>query len=355
MSQTLGVAPAAPPADSVSGLESACELVAGILRFDRDDAAYEPSAGPGSELEFAPSPGLSLLGVGAPAPEVWAVDGGQALVADARTVTVVAVRSARACWRSGDVVTEAGPVELVVLGTRHARDWLGDRGLIVGPDTAVDVSLLRDWAEWSLLSRCVEEAAPGAIVLLDGDLAPDWRVPAEVRMGLLDTASERGVSVVGVTKHSSLALGLAPMVGVFEHRARATHGDAACWWSEVATVRRAQRSPGLLAADQSAVAPALVRVCIARLDRLAPFAFRIDVGGAGEPEEVLVSLRSACNDAAFPGYPFPLSIADSAAACSGWVRAELWAEMCDELRRRGVDQATIERTFADRHHLMERS
>jgi hypothetical protein len=335
------------------GLGDACRIVAEILAAGSADSAAAPNAGHGSELDFLDNPALRPLVASTAPSEVWAVDGGQAYIADARTIAVVGVRGACVRWRDGELLEMPGPIEVVVLGSGAERSWLAERGLSVGADTAVDIALLRDWTEWALLARCVEQASPGALVLLDGDLAPDWRVAPERRHELLDTAARRGVSVIGVTKHSSLALGAAPMVGVFEQRAHDVFGADACWWSEVAVVRREQTSPGLLESPEDRTA-ALLRVCIARLDRLAPFAFRIDVGGAGEPEEVLAALACVSNDAAFPGYPFPLSVVDAIAACSGWVRSELWADVRDGLVARGLDHATINRAFADRHHLMER-
>jgi hypothetical protein len=70
---------------------------------------------------------------------------------------------------------------------------------------------------------------------------------------------------------------------------------------------------------------------------------------------VLSSLSALCDDAAFPGYPYPLSVADRLAACPPWVREDLWAQISESLERAGVDAEVLERAFADRHRLMERS
>src|SRR5207253_1431592 len=78
--------------------------------------------------------------------------------------------------------------------------------------TSVDANLLRDRWEWDAVERCVEEAEAGALVLVDGDLVPDWRIPSMFVAELLERAAARGVLVAGVTKHSSLARGGAPLV-----------------------------------------------------------------------------------------------------------------------------------------------
>ena len=94
---------------------------------------------------------------------------------------------------------------------------------------------------------------------------------------------------------------------------------------------------------------------VARLDPDARFAFRVDLAGDVPAEPALAALSALADDAAFPGYPFPLSVADRLAACAEWVRDDVWAQISDELDRAGVEPEVRERAFADRHRLMERA
>ena len=166
---------------------------------------FEPS------LEFRP-----LVRASAPA-DVWAVDGGQALVADARCLQVYATRASRVRWQGGhSTLEDSGPLVVHLLGLgeeREARLALARSGAPVAADTLVDVNLLRDWAEWSAVASCVDGCAPGGMVLVDGDLQPDWRIPSSWLAQLLAAAQSRGVTLVGVTKHSSLSYGGAPLLG----------------------------------------------------------------------------------------------------------------------------------------------
>jgi hypothetical protein len=154
------------------------------------------------------------------------------------------------------------------------------------------------------------------------------------------------VDVVGVTKHSSLAQGGAPLLGILERQAEERFGPRGCWWAKVA-VTRPELGPGLT-------------VVVARLDPDARFSFRIDllgdagVQGSRDPAGVLGRLVALADDAAFPGYPYPLTVADRLAACPGWVRSETWDEVQAALDRAGVPPEVRERAFADRHRLMER-
>ena len=72
------------------------------------------------------------------------------------------------------------------------------------------------------------------------------------------------------------------------------------------------------------------------------------------PGAVLGDISSLCDDAAFPGYPFLLSVADRLAACPSWVRDDTWARIDSLLAESGIEEEVRERAFTDRHRLMER-
>lgn len=323
-------------------ISDAALRLAGILA----GSSNELSAPPGGEVSFFSSIEVRPLGRLARPADCWAVDGGQAVVADARCIQVAVTRAARARWQNGGtVVEEAGELHAHVLvgpgGGLEARRSLAELGAPVAPESPVDLNLLRDWSEWQLVSRSVDEALPGALVLVDGDLQPDWRIPARWLDDLLVRASRRSVALAGVTKHSSLARGGAPLVGQLELEAEAALGPRACWWAPVG-VRRSDVGPGIL-------------VTVARLDPDARFAFRVDLPRDADAAELLGRLCALSDDAGFPGYPYPLSVADRAAACPGWLREEAWAELDNALAAAGVAAEVRERAFTDRHSLMERS
>jgi hypothetical protein len=314
------------------------------LLTGRTSELSDPGA---SDLEFLPTVDLQPLErLDAPV-DCWAVDGGQALVADARCFQVAATRAARARWQEGRcVLEEEGELKPHILiegagGGPDARRSLSELGAPVAASAPVDLNLLRDWSEWELVARCVEESLPGGVVLVDGDLQPDWRIPAHWLAGLLARSAERSVALVGITKHSSLARGGSPLVGQLELDAQAALGPRARWWAPVA-FRRPDVGTGLL-------------VAVARLDPDARFAFRIDLPAGADAPQVLGQLCAVADDAAFPGYPYPLSVADRLASCARWVREEVWAQLDSALDQAGVDLELRERAFADRHAMMERA
>jgi hypothetical protein len=327
---------------AVPTVPEAAERLAQLLSGTTGELS-DPNA---TDLEFYENTELQPLARLEAPPDCWAVDGGQALVADARCIQVAATRAARTRWQGGRcTLEEVGDMAVHVLtgsgGGQEGRRSLAEMGAPTAPGAPVDLNLLRDWSEWRLVATSVEEAEPGAIVLVDGDLEPDWRIPAHWLGQLLTRAAERNVSLAGVIKHSSLARGGAPLVGQLELEAQAALGPRACWWVPVAE-RRPEVGPGLL-------------VVVARLDPDARFAFRIDLPRDADAARILGQLSAFADDASFPGYPYPLSVADRLAACSGWARADVWAELQSALDAAGLPEDVKERAFADRHALMERS
>lgn len=321
-----------------TNLRSVAERLAGLLVAGQGEPASEEEP----FLEFDPGIGPRQLGrTGAPE-DVWAVDGGQALVADARCLQVYVTRAARVRFRGGQTVAlDEGELRPCLLGGAEGRQVVERLGLGLRQDTVVDVNLVRDRWEWDAVARSVEEIDPGGFVLVDGDLQADWRLPPDLVGAILERAAERDVTVVAVTKHSSLSAGGAPLIGRLELQAEEALGPGAMWWTPVARAR----------ADQVGYD---FQVVAGRLDPAAPFAFRVDIPGAIDPEEALGSLAALCNDAAFPGYPYPLSAADRIAGCAPWLRREVGLDLDDLLAGLGVSPAVRERAFTDRHRLMER-
>lgn len=319
---------------------------AGRVALLLSGGAPELSDPAGSDLELLAGTSPRRLAALAGPVDCWAVDGGQALVADARCFHVAVTKAARVRWQDGLCTLEEETAAAVHLlrgpgGGPEGRRSLAEMGSPVAPQAPVDINLLRDWSEWALVSASVEQAAPGAVVLVDGDLQPDWRIPARWLGDLLERAAGRDVAIVGITKHSSLARGGAPLVGQLELEAQSTLGPRARWWAQVA-LRRPEVGPGLM-------------VVVARLDPDARFAFRVDIPADRDAEEVLGQLCALSDDAAFPGYPYPLSVADRLAACPRWARDQVRAELDSALEAAGVGLEVRERAFADRHRLMERS
>ena len=276
--------------------------------------------------------------------EVWAVDGGQALVRDARCLQVYVVRAGRCCFVDRECrVEDEGELRAHLVGVGQRAVELGqlDGGLALPVNTAVDVNLLRERVEWDGIERTIREACTGALVLVDGDLRPDPRIPVAWVTGMLEDATARGITVVGVTKHTSLSRGGAPLIGQLEAEAEVRLGVRSRWWARVG------HSPAATGVPFTVVA--------ARLDPDAPYSFRLDIATGVDPEPAIAAVAAVSDDAAFPGYPYPLTVADRLASCAPWLRDEAWMTIEERLRMAGIPGDVLHRAFADRHRLMERA
>jgi hypothetical protein len=344
--------PVETPTIEAATIESAATRLATLLTTGGEGMAAPGEPGLDFEQVIRPRP----LPKGEAPSDVWAVDGGQAVVADARCLQVVMTRTSRVRFRAGVCVQQdAEPLRAYLLGGVESRAALAQLDLPLRHDTAVDANLVRDRWEWDAVERCVDEADEGALVLVDGDLWPDWRIPTDYVGALLERGSQRGVLVVGVTKHSSLSRGGAPLLGQLESEAEEAFGADARWWAPVASSRPADDSSYQAEARDRPTSALAVQLVAARLDPAARFSFRIDIPAGTSPEPVLAALAAVSNDAAFPGYPYPLAVADGLAACPHWVRQEAWLALDEHLNEAGVGLEVRERAFADRHRLMERA
>ena len=122
-------------------IESAAARLAILLTTGGEGAAGPGEPGLDFEHAIVPRP----LPKGEMPPDVWAVDGGQALVADARCLQVVVTRTSRVRFRGGECdLQEAEPLRAYLLGGVEGRVALAQLGLPLAPATPVDANLLRD-------------------------------------------------------------------------------------------------------------------------------------------------------------------------------------------------------------------
>jgi hypothetical protein len=306
----------------------------------------------GEELQLAGGPdGFPLATIEPTEPgRVWAVDGGSCVVADGRSFAVVAFRVARVRFGSGGVeLVDAPPLEVVtVAGDRLdalARDALAQLGEAPErlPDLPRPVDALRDWAEWREVQRTVREAEPGDLVLVDGSLHGGPLVPGGVVRRVHAEAVERGVSLAGVVKASTLFWGRhVPLVTLLKRRGDRELGRAR-WAARISTDPVFGR---LYVGD----------IFVAHLAPTGAYAFRVDVArGPGEPDAVLARLAGLADDAAFVGYPYPLARVHQAARVTGYAVADVRRAFRDALGRAGLSEDDVEGLFDDFHLVLNRS
>ncbi|HEY7401639.1 MAG TPA: DNA double-strand break repair nuclease NurA [Actinomycetota bacterium] len=281
---------------------------------------------------------------------VWAIDGGSCTVADARSFSIAAYRVARVRFAAGSTeLVESPPLEILAVSgeglARAARKALAELGESPEqlPELPRPIDAFREWAEWRAVQTTVAESEPGDLVLVDGSLHGGPLVPPGVVRRVHAEALERGVSLAGVVKASTLYWGRhVPLVTLLKRR-----GDR-----EVGGVPWAAR----ISTDPVFGRLYVGEIFVAHLASTAPYAFRVDVGRGGAPErETLERLAGLATDPAFVGYPYPLARAHQAARVTGYAVADLRRAFRAELARAGMREDDIEVLFQDFHVVLNRS
>jgi hypothetical protein len=282
---------------------------------------------------------------------VWAVDGGSCVLADGRSFQVAAYRAARVRFADGATdLVEAPPLTVRALSAdemdglvREAFERLETPVPEELPRIPRPVDLLRECGEWEEIRRTIRQAAAGDLVLVDGSLHGGPLIPADVVRSAHREAVDRGVSLAGVVKASTLFWGRnAPLVGLLKRRGDRELGPVP-WLARISTDPRFAR---LYVGD----------IFVAHLATTASHAFRVDVAhGGASAGEILARLAGCSGDAAFVGYPYPLARAHRAARVSGYAVGDLRRAFRAELSRHGMPEDDIETLFQDFHEVLNRS
>ena len=281
---------------------------------------------------------------------VWAIDGGSCVVADGRSFQVAGFRAARVRFADGATVAVDRPSLSVRAVTPEEMGRLARAALakLCGaeperlPDLPRPVDALREWSEWEAVATTVREASAGDLILVDGSLHGGPLVPQIVVQRVHEDAVERGVSLAGVVKASTLYWGRnAPLVTLLKRR-----GDR-----ELGSTRWAAR----ISTDPVFGRLYVGDIFVAHLAPTAPHAFRVDVArGPQGREAVLGRLAALAEDPAFVGYPYPLARAHQAARVTGYDVVDVRRSFRDALSRRGMAQDHIEVLFQDFHEVLNR-
>jgi hypothetical protein len=336
------------------GLDDAAAFVVGLLERPASDIRVaEGQLGLGDDLVVGGHPdafGLEVLSPTDPG-TMWAIDGGSCLLADGRSFQVAGYRSARVRFRGGvtDLV-ESPPLTVRALSTEEMERFYREELELMDvevpdrvPDIPRPVDFLRECAEWRLVRDTVLGAGRGDLVLVDGSLHGGPWISSDFVRTTHQTAVDRGVSLAGVVKASTLFWGRnAPLVTLIKRRGDREIGPRP-WSARIST-------------DPAFARLYVGEIFVAHLAPTAHHAFRVDVArGGAEAGEVLARLAGCADDAAFVGYPYPLARAHRAARVSGYAVADLRRTFRDALSRRGMAEDDIETLFQDFHEILNRS
>ncbi len=284
----------------------------GVYRILERIIAYSP---PNLVDLFAGASGLSSASYASCGTEfegsVAAVDGSNAIVLDAGSYAVAAVRAGESTFREGARLHRGiTPPCLATIGPeRRCEDFVKvyrrcfqtlPETPLSSEDPALASSVFRDTLEYFVALRLADTLDAGDLLLLDGALTASHASHQPVLLDLLKRCGRRGVLLAAVTKRSSVTWGsgypLVPAAAGLADRCGIDHP----WF--VGIPDSLLEAPRFKEWQQGAI-------FVARLHPKACRAFKVELPRYAQAEAVertFAALARYSDDGRIAGYPVPL-------------------------------------------------
>lgn len=192
---------------------------------------------------------------------------------------------------------------------------------------------IRTLCEWQKLIELIEKLDRGDVIVFDGTLISGVITTTHKFFnGLADRAKQKGITLVGLSKDTSLSMDTAPVPLVLLESASIHYPDLN-WYVEF--------RPGTY---------------FVRFTRQADLVFRLDVVLSGEDtiETLLSKIGAYCFDFGTLGYPFPLQNIHDAVRISEMERDECFEVFKQEYRKAGLSQKIFEEIFQIYHDQLDK-
>ncbi len=282
---------------------------------------------------------------------VAAVDGGSATVVKGRSFLIGVYRAGAVCYQHGTRVDQrVFPLKLEIISRanltqlyRSAYNDLVGEAPSETPAMEKMLDRLRFFSEWKMAQSVMEELGEHDVLLLDGSLKASIAPPHQFWMKFCQGAKDKGVSLIGVSKTSTLYWGdKAPLIPAVMKR-----GERFCpkskWFCQISD--EALHTTG---------SNYFGRIYVARLKASSGFGFRIDVNrfGPADEGEAFSGLSWLSGDPVFLGYPYPLAAAHNIARVTSSEVEDIRYKLQSMAFTQGISQADWDLLFTDFHEIL---
>jgi hypothetical protein len=280
-----------------------------------------------------------------------ATDGGSAVLLDAGSSVVAAVRVGNAIYSGRARQATAEPeTHLLYLS---AADLEATYSIVFGktvggepPDAPRGleeaVGRIRTLLEWKTVEDALLGGMPsGSVLAFDGALWAGIKGIGPMLSRIVDKACRDNVMLCGISKRSMLTRGSKPLIPLIQMAGDRALPDTA-WFYPVLISGYGEKLFGL--------------VNVAKLHPRSRYAFRTDLSlpKGADAGRVLGMLSSFSNDPAYIGYPYPLARVHNDVAFSGSEVEDLRNMLRSEALRRGMDPKEWQLTFQDFHEVLDK-
>ncbi|MDI6866675.1 DNA double-strand break repair nuclease NurA [Methanoculleus sp.] len=293
---------------------------------------------------------------------VCAVDGSNAIILDAGSFAIAAVRaSVSTCARGKRLYRRTTPLHVLTVNPGAGNSDFDEifydcfrrhpRAPLDHDDPARNAAVVRDTLElWSAMEMAAE-LDTGDLLVLDGTLQVRHASHAEVIEALLNLCNLRGVLIAAVTKRTSLTWGGGyPVVPAAEGLARDL-GVVAPWYLCVSG------AGDLIDRQETQTWKQRGEQYIARLHPRAGRAFKVEIPGYYTPDmvdAVFSGLATYSDDGRVTGYPYPLLDAHLTTRITQDAVEQVRQDIIGGLDRLGMSLSDYVGIFGDYHDEFDR-
>ena len=293
---------------------------------------------------------------------VCAVDGSDAIVLDAGSFAVAAVRASVSAYTGGARLHHrTTPLQIVTVNPGAGNEDFDalfcdcfhcpPKVHLDHDDPVRNAAVIRDTLEYWAAMEMAEELETGDLIVLDGTLQVRHASHDEVIESLLNLCNLRGVLIAAVTKRTSLTWGGGhPIVPAAEELARDL-GVPEPWYLRVSAAE------GLI--DRLTARPWKQRgeQYVARLHPRAQRAFKVEIPKYYSPEmveRVFSALAFFADDGRVTGYPYPLLDAHLTTKIGRDAVEQVRQDIIRGMDRLGMNLADYIGIFGDYHDEFDR-
>lgn len=191
---------------------------------------------------------------------------------------------------------------------------------------------LRTLLEWDKLVQLIDKMGKDDIIMFDGTLISGTiTTNHDFFHDLVDKAKEKGITLIGLSKDTSLSIESASVPQVLSQSAMRQHGNKN-WYVEY--------KPG---------------VYFVRFTKLVDYVFRMDavIPDHLNVEKILGRLLSYCYDEAVLGYPHPMQSIHDSVRIEEMEKEQCYAALREEFLKRGYSEREFEDLFAIYHDQLD--
>jgi hypothetical protein len=283
--------------------------------------------------------------------KVAAIDGGSATVLRTRSFTIGIHRAGYVIFQKGKRVKEKFlPLKMEVISQENKeKKYVEAYQRLVGiaptevPELDKILDRLRLFAEWGLVRELLNNLHSGDVILVDGSLRASIVPPYELLLEITQTASQKNIHLIGVTKTSTLYWGkkspLIPMVVKTAERLC----PRSKWFCRLSDMDLALKNPNWFGT-----------IYVSKLKTSSDYAFRVDVNRFDSigPQKVFSCLSYLSSDPAFLGYPYPLAAVHNRARILGSEVEDVKYRLQSKALENGISSADWGLLFRDFHEVL---